>query len=94
MDEIFLREIVIVSVSTVDFSFLKRVKLSDSKIMLELPCMGLEIIMRSLAQTAAVVEVSGMKKEGAPKEDNCVGGSNDNFDRNECRVGISEDINT
>lgn len=28
MDEIFLREIVIVSVSTVDFSFFKRVKLS------------------------------------------------------------------
>ena len=28
MDEIFLREIVIVSVSRVDFSFLKRVKLS------------------------------------------------------------------
>lgn len=62
--------------------------------MLELPWMGLEIIMRSLAQTAAVVEVNGMKTEGAPTEDNCVGGSNDNFNRNECKVGISEDINT
>ena len=56
--------------------------------------MGLEIIMRFLAQITEVVEVNGMKTEGAPTKDNCVGGSNVNFDRNECRVGISEDINT
>ena len=62
--------------------------------MLELPCMGLEIIMRFLAQITEVVEVNGMKTEGAPTKDNCAGGSNDNFNRNECRVGISEDINT
>lgn len=56
--------------------------------------MGLEIIMRFLAQITEVVEVNGMKTEGAPTKDNCAGGSNDNFNRNECRVGISEDINT
>ena len=31
--------------------------------------MGLEIIMRSLAQTTAVVEVNGIKTEGAQTKD-------------------------
>ena len=85
------RQSLLVSVQQTSVS-LRESSSQDNKIMLELPYMGLEIIMKSLAQTASVVEVNGKKTEGAPTKDNCAGGSNDNFD--ECRVGICEDINT